>query len=58
LVHETAIHFIDTFRFLLGEVSGVTARLRRMNPHIVGEDAGIIMFEFAAGQTGLFGGTV
>jgi predicted dehydrogenase len=56
LVHETAIHFIDTFRFLLGEVSGVTARLRRMNPHIVGEDAGIIMFEFAAGQTGLFDG--
>ncbi|MFP6705916.1 MAG: Gfo/Idh/MocA family oxidoreductase [Alphaproteobacteria bacterium] len=56
LVHETAIHFIDTFRFLLGEVSGVTARLRRMNPHIVGEDAGIIIFEFAAGQTGLFDG--
>ena len=56
LVHETVIHFIDTFRFLLGEVSGVTARLRRMNPHIVGEDAGIIMFEFAAGQTGLFDG--
>ena len=56
LVHETATHFIDTFRFLLGEVSGVAARLRRMNPHIVGEDAGIIMFEFAAGQTGLFDG--
>ena len=56
LVHETAIHFIDTFRFLLGEVSGVTARLRRLNSHIVGEDAGIIVFDFATGQTGLFDG--
>ena len=56
LVHETAIHFIDTFRFLLGEVSGVTARLRRINSHIVGEDAGIIVFDFASGQTGLFDG--
>ena len=26
LVHETAIHFIDAFRFLLGEVRAVTAR--------------------------------
>ena len=56
LVHETAIHFIDTFRFLLGEVSGVTARLRHLNSYIVGEDAGIIVFDFAAGQTGLFDG--
>ena len=56
LVHETAIHFIDTFRFLLGEVSGVMARLRRLNSHIVGEDAGIIVFDFASGQTGLFDG--
>ena len=32
LVRETAVHFIDTFRFLLGEVRAVTARLRRLNP--------------------------
>ncbi|MDA1099359.1 MAG: Gfo/Idh/MocA family oxidoreductase [Proteobacteria bacterium] len=56
LVHETAIHFIDTFRYLLGEVVGVMARLRRLNPHIAGEDAGLIVFDFAAGQTGLFDG--
>ena len=56
LVHETAIHFIDTFRYLLGEVAGVTARLRRLNPSIAGEDAGLIMFDFAAGPTGLFDG--
>lgn len=56
LVHETAIHWIDTFRFLMGEVSAVSATLRRMNPVIAGEDAGYIVFEFASGATGLFDG--
>ena len=56
LIVETAIHWIDTFRFLMGDVDGVTARLRRMNPAIVGEDAGYVIFEFAGGATGLFDG--
>jgi D-apiose dehydrogenase len=56
LIHETAIHMIDTFRFLLGEISGVFARLRRLNPHIKGEDAGLVLFEFASGAAGVFDG--
>ena len=56
LVHETAIHFIDTFRYLMGEVTGVMARLRRMNPAIVGEDAAYIVFDFDSRSTGLFDG--
>jgi predicted dehydrogenase len=56
LVFETAIHLIDTFRYLAGEVAAVTARLRRVNPAIAGEDAGYIIFEFAGGATGLFDG--
>jgi len=56
LVKETAIHWIDTFRFLLGEVRAVYARLRRVNPVIAGEDAGYIVFEFGSGATGLFDG--
>jgi D-apiose dehydrogenase len=56
LIHETAIHMIDTFRFLLGEVSGVFARLRRLNTHIAGEDAGLVVFDFASGAAGLFDG--
>jgi len=56
LVVETAIHWIDTFRFLMGEVTGVFARLRRVNPVIAGEDAGYLMFDFAGGATGLFDG--
>jgi predicted dehydrogenase len=56
LVFETAIHLIDTFRFLVGEVEAVTARLRRLNPAIAGEDAGYLVFEFAGGVAGLFDG--
>lgn len=56
LVVETAIHWIDTFRSLLGEVTAITARLRRMNPAIAGEDAGYLLFEFEGGATGLFDG--
>jgi len=56
LVHETAIHFIDTFRYLLGEVDAVFARLARLNPVIAGEDSGIILFEFRNGTRALFDG--
>lgn len=56
LVFETAIHLIDTFRYLMGEARAVTARLRRVNPAIAGEDAGYILFEFESGATGLFDG--
>ncbi|MEO8310987.1 MAG: Gfo/Idh/MocA family oxidoreductase [Caldimonas sp.] len=56
LVRETAIHWIDTFRYLMGEVRTVYAELRRVNPLIAGEDAGTIVFAFAGASTGLFDG--
>jgi D-apiose dehydrogenase len=56
LVRETAVHFIDTFRFLCGEVRAVTARLRRLNPAIAAEDAALVIFEFDDERTGLFDG--
>lgn len=56
LVHETAIHFIDTFRFLMGEPLAVVARLVRLNPAIKGEDAGIILLEFQDNRRALFDG--
>jgi predicted dehydrogenase len=56
LVHETVIHLIDTFRFLLGEVEAVFAWLRRLNPVIAGEDAGYILFRFRSGAGGVFDG--
>lgn len=53
LVHETAVHYIDVFRFLLGEVCAITARLRRINNSIAGEDAGIMVFEFESGAVAI-----
>ena len=56
LVHETAIHLIDVFRYLFGEVEHVFAQLVRLNPVIKGEDAGLILFTFRNGRRGLFDG--
>jgi predicted dehydrogenase len=54
LVYETGVHFLDTFRFLGGEISSVYARLQRRNPGIRGEDAGQIVCGFASGATALW----
>ena len=56
LVHETAVHWIDTFRFLMGPPSRVFADLRRMNPVIAGEDAGHILFDCGNGARAMFDG--
>lgn len=56
LIHETGIHFIDSFRYLMGEVGAVMARLRRINPAIAGEDAGYLLLEFDGGASGLLDG--
>lgn len=56
LVHETAVHWIDTFRFLLGDIQAVYADLRKMNPVIAGEDAGYIIFDFDNGVRAIFDG--
>lgn len=56
LIHETGIHFVDTFRYLMGEPSAVYADLRRMNPAIAGEDAGYVIFDFDSGKRALFDG--
>jgi predicted dehydrogenase len=53
LVYETGSHFLDTFRFLGGEISSVYARLQRRNAAIAGEDAGQIVCGFPSGATAL-----
>jgi predicted dehydrogenase len=52
LVFENGVHFIDTFRFLGGEITRVSAWLRRLNPVIQGEDCALVVFEFASGTLG------
>lgn len=56
LVHETAVHWIDTFRFLLGNPRSVYADLRQMNRVIAGEDAGYVIFDHGHGVRALFDG--
>lgn len=45
-MHETGVHFIDTFRYLAGDIRQVQAHLRRLNPVIRGEDAAFVTFNF------------
>jgi kynurenine formamidase len=54
LVFETGVHFIDTFRYLAGEIDEAFARLEKLNPVIQGEDSGILMFRFKSGATGVW----
>lgn len=54
LIHETGVHYVDTFRFLLGNIHSVYADLRKMNPVIAGEDAGHVIFDFGNGVRAIY----
>lgn len=56
LVHETAVHWVDTFRFLFGDPEAVYADLRKVNAVISGEDAGVILFDHPNGVRTIFDG--
>ncbi len=56
LIHETGVHWIDTFRFLFGNPVAVYADLRRVNPAIKGEDAGYVVFDHPNGVRAVFDG--
>lgn len=56
LIHETAVHWIDTFRYLMGNPDFVYADLRRHNEAITGEDAGHFIFGYDSGQRAMFDG--
>ncbi len=53
LIYETLVHFLDTFRFLAGEIATVFCQTRRINPLIVGEDFALIQLGFTSGANGL-----
>lgn len=56
LIRETGVHFIDVFRWLFGEIASVYADLRRLNPAIAGEDAGLLLLTHRSGMRSLFDG--
>ncbi len=49
LVYENGIHFIDTFRYLFGEVDTIFADLRKINPVIKGEDSAHVLLKMKNG---------
>ena len=51
LVFETAVHWLDTYRFLGGEIKSIYAKLDKRNPVIAGEDSGLIICNFESGAT-------
>jgi predicted dehydrogenase len=56
LMHETLVHYIDTARFLFGDIAGVYARTRRKNAIIAGEDAALILIDHALAVSGVIDG--
>ncbi|MHC4568249.1 MAG: Gfo/Idh/MocA family protein [Planctomycetota bacterium] len=54
LVYENGVHFIDTYRYLAGEIREVYAVLKKLNPVIAGEDYAAVVFNFESGATGLW----
>lgn len=53
LIYETLVHFLDTFRYLGGEISELYCRSFRLNPVMAGEDAALIRLGFESGADGL-----
>lgn len=54
LIFETGVHWIDTFRYLFGEIESVYCQTRTVNPVIAGEDLAIILLNFVNKQTGIY----
>ncbi len=48
-IYETGVHFLDTFRFLFGEVETLYASIARRNPVIKGEDTAMLFCRFSDG---------
>lgn len=49
IIEDLGIHILDIARFLLGDVETLTARTRRVNPHIAGEDVATMLLQHEDG---------
>jgi predicted dehydrogenase len=41
--YELGVHYLDTLRYLFGEADSLYAQMRRVSPHIAGEDLAMLM---------------
>ncbi|HTS31941.1 MAG TPA: Gfo/Idh/MocA family oxidoreductase [Bryobacteraceae bacterium] len=53
LLYETVVHFLDTFRFLGGDLESVFCQTNRINSAIQGEDYALVQVSFASGANGV-----
>jgi predicted dehydrogenase len=51
IIEDLGIHILDIARYLFGDVAGVAARTRRVNPKIAGEDVATILLDHESGVT-------
>jgi predicted dehydrogenase len=51
IVEDLGIHALDIARFLFGDVQDVSARIKRVNPKIRGEDVATVMLDHGDGMT-------
>ncbi|MBZ9995475.1 Gfo/Idh/MocA family protein [Mesorhizobium sp. BH1-1-4] len=53
IIEDLGIHILDIARFLLGDVSSLTARTARINPAIAGEDVATMLMDHGGGATSI-----
>jgi predicted dehydrogenase len=51
IVEDLGIHALDIARFLFGDAKSVSARIKRINPNIKGEDVATMMLDHKGGVT-------
>lgn len=53
IIEDLGIHSLDIARFLFGDASRMTARTRRINPDIAGEDVATMLLDHEGGITSI-----
>ncbi|MBX2880827.1 MAG: Gfo/Idh/MocA family oxidoreductase, partial [Granulosicoccus sp.] len=53
IIEDLGIHVLDIARYIMGEVTQLTARTDRVNPEIVGEDVATILMDHQSGRTSI-----
>jgi D-apiose dehydrogenase len=53
IIEDLGIHTLDIARYILGDVTSLTARTKRVNPKIKGEDVATILLDHESGVTSI-----
>jgi len=56
LIFETLVHFLDTTRFLFGEIEQIFCQTRRISSVIAGEDLAVMLLRHQGGLAGVIDG--